>query len=106
MERMGTLLSTAAIPLSFNLHLFYLSLLCPEALKALGKKKGPLGLQRRTVEMMVSLSVQNLSENVFLGLENELVKCSAAQLKRTRERNISAGHSQNLEKPLLEDSVQ
>ena len=39
-----------------------------------------------------------MSGECFLGSENELVKCSAAQLKHTVRRNISVRHSRTLGK--------
>ena len=54
---MGTLPSTAAaIPLRFDLRLLYLSLLCPEALKAVWHwtRSKTLDLQGGIVELMVS----------------------------------------------------
>ena len=48
---------------------------------------------------------QRLSKEFFLGSGNEVMKCYAAQLKHTLPQNIYAGHSRNLAKTFLPDSV-
>ena len=49
--------------------------------------------------------VQSPSTRLAIGFENEVVKCSAAQLKQSLWRSISGGHSRNLGGTVLRDSV-
>ena len=55
--------------------------------------------------MYCTCTVQGLPREFILGSENEVVKCSASQLKHTLRLNISAGQLQNMGKTLLRNSV-